>query len=277
VSAVTLAEATSRSLSEQDSVPTGFLDLDNLIGGLGPGQLIAIGAGPGVGKSAFVFNLAWNAVNGTAHAALLVSLEHTCAQVAKRLLAAESRENAHKLGNRNLGQEAPAAAARILSAAKLSIADAPRQEVMRIAANARQLHKEKVIRAVFVDCLDLIEPRNPREFRPDQIANICKGLRFLARELAVPVVATARIGREADSRQDRRPRLSDLRSVEQDADTVMFLHRPELYEPGQHEGVIELIVAKQRNGPTGEIQLTFLKQFMRFENFAVEQPFGSEI
>jgi replicative DNA helicase len=109
------------------------------------------------------------------------------------------------------------------------------------------------------------------------VANISRRLKFLARELEIPVVALAQVNRSSEDRQDHKPRLADLResgSIEQDADTVMLLHRPELHEPGQHEGVIEVIVAKQRNGPTGELTLTFLKQFMRFENFAVATPFA---
>src|SRR5262249_37848867 len=113
--------------------------------------------------------------------------------------------------------------------------------------------------------------------RQEQVANISRRLKFLARELNIPVISLAQVNRGSEDRQDHRPRLSDLResgSIEQDADTVMMLHRPELYEPGQREGIIEAIIAKQRNGPTGEITLTYLKQFMRYENFAVEGPFG---
>src|SRR5262249_22925273 len=106
---------------------------------------------------------------------------------------------------------------------------------------------------------------------------ISRRLKFLARELQVPVVALAQVNRSSEDRQDHKPRLADLResgSIEADADTVMLLHRPELYEPGQHDGILEVLSAKQRNGPTGEVTLTFLKQYMRFENFAVASPFG---
>jgi replicative DNA helicase len=112
------------------------------------------------------------------------------------------------------------------------------------------------------------------------VAGISRRLKFLARELQIPVVAMAQLNRSSEDRTDRKPRLADLResgSIEQDADTVLLLHRPEMYEPGQHEGTVEVIVAKQRNGPTGEITLTYLKQFMRFENFAVESPFSYDV
>jgi replicative DNA helicase len=130
-----------------------------------------------------------------------------------------------------------------------------------------------------IDYLQLIEPDNRRENRQEQVANISRRLKFLARELQIPVLALAQVNRSSEDRQDHKPRLADLResgSIEQDADTVMLMHRPELYEPGQHEGVVEIMIAKQRNGPTGELTLTFLKHFMRFENYAVEAPFGYE-
>ena len=129
------------------------------------------------------------------------------------------------------------------------------------------------MRLVIIDYLQLIDPDDRRESRQEQVAGISRRLKFLARELKIPVVALAQVNRSSEDRQDHRPRLSDLResgAIEQDADTVMMLHRPEYHEPGQNEGLIEVIVAKQRNGPTGEVSLTYVKQYMRFENFAVE-------
>src|SRR5262249_53306490 len=155
--------------------------------------------------------------------------------------------------------------------------DSPGQGMLRIAANARRLKLRHGIKIVFVDYLQLIEPDNRRDNRQEQVANISRRLKFLARELQIPVVALAQLNRNPEDRQGGKPRLSDLResgSIEMDADTVMLLHRPEMYEPGQHEGTTEVIIAKQRNGPTGEITLTYIKQFMRFENFAVETPFS---
>jgi replicative DNA helicase len=165
----------------------------------------------------------------------------------------------------------------VLQTAKLFIDDTPGQGMLRIAANARRLKLREGLRLIVIDYLQLIEPDNRRDSRQEQVANISRRLKFLARELEVPVLALAQVNRSSEDRQDHRPRLADLResgSIEQDADTVMLMHRPELYEPGQHEGLVDLLIAKQRNGPTGDITLTFLKQFMRFENFAVEEPFG---
>jgi len=148
--------------------------------------------------------------------------------------------------------------------------------MLRIAANARRLKLRHGVRLVMVDYLQLIEPDNRRDSRQEQVAALSRRLKFLARELQIPVVALAQVNRSSEDRQEHKPRLSDLResgAIEQDADTVMLLHRPEMYEPGQHEGTTEVIIAKQRNGPTGEITLTYLKQFMRFEDFAVGIPF----
>jgi replicative DNA helicase len=147
---------------------------------------------------------------------------------------------------------------------------------MQITATARRLREEKSIGAVFIDCLDVIEPDDRRAYRADQVALISRRLKTLAKELAVPVVISARLARASD-KQDQRPRATDLRhngAIEHDADKVLFLHRPEYHDPGQQEGVVEVIVTKQRNGPTGDVTITFINQFMRFENFAVEEPFG---
>jgi len=164
----------------------------------------------------------------------------------------------------------------VLRNAKLFIDDTPSQSMLRIAANARRLKLREKIKIVVIDYLQLIEPDNRRDPRQEQVAQISRRLKFLARELKIPVVALAQVNRGPEDRQDHKPRLADLResgSLEQDADTVLMLHRPDKYEPGQHEGIIEVIVAKQRNGPTGEVTLTFIKEFMRFENHAVGTPF----
>src|SRR5205807_8707416 len=161
-----------------------------------------------------------------------------------------------------------------LGKAKLFIDDSPGQGMMRIAANARRLKLRHNIKLVVIDYLQLIEPENRRDPRQEQVAQISRRLKFLARELNIPVVALAQVNRSSEDRQDHRPRLADLResgSLEQDADTVMMLHRPGKYEGGGDDNTIEIIIAKQRNGPTGEITLAYRKEFMRFENHA----FGS--
>ena len=145
--------------------------------------------------------------------------------------------------------------------------------MLPIAANVRRLKLRHGIRLVVIDYLQLIEPENRRDPRQEQVAQISRRLKFLARELQIPVIALAQLNRSSEDRQDHRPRLSDLResgSIEQDADTVLMLHRPGKNEPGVGDNVIEIIVQKQRNGPTGEITLAYLKQFMRYENHGID-------
>jgi replicative DNA helicase len=261
---------------------TGFVDLNDKTAGLQNSELIIIAARPSVGKTAFALNVTRNIVIEENLPVFFVSLEQSRIELAERLLCCQARVDSHRLRKGHLSAEDMQKlieAGGILRNAKLFIDDTPGQGMLRIAANARRLKLRHGIRLVVIDYLQLIEPDNRKDSRQEQVANISRRLKFLARELQIPVVALAQVNRSSEDRQDHRPRLADLResgSIEQDADTVMLLHRPELYEPGQHEGVLEVIIGKQRNGPTGEITLTYLKQFMRFENFAVETPFGYE-
>jgi replicative DNA helicase len=260
-------------------ISTGYLDLDEKTAGLQNSELIIVAARPSVGKTSFALNVVRHLVVEHQVPTLFVSLEQSRIELAERLLCCHARVDSHKVRKGHLSSDdihQLTQAGEELSRAPLYIDDTPSQGLLRIAANARRLMR-RGLKAVFIDYLQLIEPDNRRDSRQEQVAAISRRLKHLARELQIPVVALAQVNRSSEDRQDHRPRLADLResgSIEQDADTVMMLHRPELHEPGQHEGVIEVIVAKQRNGPTGEITLTFLKQFMRFENFAVEAPFG---
>ena len=263
-------------------LPTGFVDLDEKTAGLQNSELIVVAARPSVGKTAFALNLARHIAVEDDRPVFFVSLEQSRIELAERLLCGQARVDSHKLRRGHLSSddmEKLIEAGGILKSAKLFIDDTPGQGMLRIAANARRLKLRHSIKVVFVDYLQLIEPDNRRDNRQEQVAGISRRLKHLARELQIPVVALAQVNRSSEDRQEHKPRLADLResgAIEQDADTVMLLHRPEMYEPGQHEGTVELMIAKQRNGPTGEITLTFLKQFMRFENFAVETPFGYE-
>ncbi|HZT82177.1 MAG TPA: replicative DNA helicase [Gemmataceae bacterium] len=255
-------------------IPTGFLDLDEMTAGLQNSELIIVAARPSCGKTAFALGLARHIAVEERLPVFFVSLEQSRIELAERLLCCQARVDSHKLRKGHLGaddMQKLIEAGDVLSKAKLFIDDTPGQGMLRIAANARRLKMRHGLRIVFIDYLQLIEPENRRDPRQEQVAQISRRLKFLARELQVPVVALAQVNRSSEDRQDHRPRLADLResgSIEQDADTVMLLHRPEMYEPGQHENIIEILIAKQRNGPTGDITLTFLKQFMRFENYA---------
>jgi replicative DNA helicase len=260
-------------------LPTGFIDLDAITAGLQNSELVLIAARPSVGKTAFALNLVRHIAVDKSQPVFFVSLEQSRIELAERLLCCQARVDSHKLRTGHLGGEDMQKlieAGGLLRPAELFIDDTPGQSMLRIAANARRLKLQRDIRLVVVDYLQLIEPDNRKDSRQEQVASVSRRLKFLARELKIPVVALAQVNRGSEDRQDHRPRLSDLResgALEQDSDTVMLLHRPE-HEPGQQEGVVEVIIGKQRNGPTGEVPLTFIKRFMRFENFAVEAPFS---
>jgi replicative DNA helicase len=260
-------------------ISIGYLDLNEITAGLHNSELVIIAARPSVGKTAFALNIARHMIVDEHLPVFFVSLEQSRLELAERLLCCQARVDSHRLRKGHLSGEDMDKlmdAGGIFRDAKLFVDDTPGQNMLRIAANARRLKMRHKIRVVFIDYLQLIEPDNRRDSRQEQVAAISRRLKFLAKELEIPVVALAQVNRSSEDRQDHKPRLADLResgSIEQDADTVMMLHRPELYEPGQHEGTTEVIIAKQRNGPTGEITLTYLKQFMRFEDYAVGSPF----
>jgi replicative DNA helicase len=262
---------------------TGFIDLDAITAGLHNSELVIVAARPSVGKTAFALGITRHIAVEENQPVFFVSLEQSRIELAERLMCNQARVDSHKLRKGHLSsddmQKLMEAGDR-LRQAKLFIDDSPGQSMLRIAANARRLKLRHNIKLVVVDYLQLVEPDNRRDSRQEQVANISRRLKFLAKELNIPVLSLAQVNRGSEDRQDHRPRLADLResgAIEQDADTVMLLHRPELYEPGQHEGTVEVIIGKQRNGPTGEVTLTFIKQYMRFENFAVEAPFGADI
>jgi replicative DNA helicase len=275
----------TRQQNDQTSIsglPTGFIDLDEKTAGLQNSELIIMAARPSHGKTALAMNIARYVAVEDNQPVFVVSLEQSRIELAERLLCCQARVDSHKLRKGHLGSEDMQKlieAGGTLRNAPLFIDDTPGQGMLRIAASARRLKLREKIKLVVIDYLQLIEPDSRRDNRQEQVAQISRRLKFLARELQIPVMALAQVNRSSEDRTDHKPRLADLResgSIEQDADTVMLLHRPEMYEAGQHDGVLEIHIAKQRNGPTGEISLTFLKQFMRFENF-VEAPVGFEV
>jgi replicative DNA helicase len=261
-------------------ISTGFTDLDEITAGLHNGQMIILAARPSVGKTALALALARNVAVDAGHPVFFCSLEQSRIELAERLLCCQGKVESHKLRKGNLNAEdinKLMTAAGQLGNARVFIDDTPGQSMLRIAANARRLKNRHGIKLVMIDYLQLIEPENRRDPRQEQVAQISRRLKHLARELNLPVVALAQVNRASEDRQDHRPRLADLResgSLEQDADVVMMLHRPDRYEPGQREGEIEVIVAKQRNGPTGEIVLSYIKQFFRFEDRAIDSQFA---
>ncbi len=281
-------DARSTGNLSEVGVPTGYVDLDNLTAGLHESELVIIAARPGIGKTAFALNLVRHAVVDERMPVFFVSLEMARVELAERLLACQSRVDSFKLRKGNLNSTD---IGRLMDAAeqlkgtprepvKLFIDDTPAQTMLRIAANARRLKLKHNLRMVVIDYLQLIEPENRRDPRQEQVAQISRRLKFLAKELKIPVVALAQVNRASEDRQDHKPRLSDLResgSLEQDADTVMILHRPGVFDREQGDNILEVIIGKQRNGPTGEITLTYLKEYMRYENYSADAGRGESI
>jgi replicative DNA helicase len=257
-----------------NGVMTGYADLDSLTVGLRNSELCLIAARPSVGKTCLCMNLIRNIIVDQGLPVFMVSLEQSKTELAERLICAQAHVDSHKLRKGYLGEEEIERMMRagdVLSRCNLLIDDTPQQNMLRISANARRLKLRQGIRVVFIDYLQLIDTDDKKAPRHEQVAQVSRRLKFLARELKIPVVALAQLNRSSEDRQGHKPRLADLREsggLEADADTVFLLHRPEMYEGGEdNAGVIEIDVAKQRNGPTGEITLTYLKQFMRFENW----------
>jgi replicative DNA helicase len=257
-------------------ISTGYADLDTITAGLQNSELVIVAARPSVGKTAFALNLVRNIIIEEKLAVLFFSLEQSRNELAERLLCCQGQVDSHKVRTGHLNSDDTQKlmdAGDILRRSRLYIDDTPSRSMLQIAATARRLkkkhEKEGGLRLIVIDYLQLIEPENRRDPRQEQVAQISRRLKFLARELVIPVVALAQVNRASEDRQDHKPRLADLResgSIEQDADTCMMLHRPGKFDGTQDDNILEVIIAKQRNGPTGEVTLTYLKQFMRFEN-----------
>jgi replicative DNA helicase len=256
-------------------VASGLIDLDDLTGGFQPGQLVILAARPSMGKTALALNICDHASIGLQVPVLFVSLEMGHLEIAERLLCARSRVDGHKLrtgiglGNREMTHLARAYGE--LRSGPIFIDDTPARNMLQITAAARRLSLRKQLGLIVLDYIQLVDSEDSRDSRQEQIAKISRRLKTLARELSIPVIALSQLNRAVESREDRRPRMADLResgAIEQDADIVLLLHRPEYYDANDQPGVAELIVAKNRNGATKTITLTFLKNLTRFENMA---------
>ncbi|RPI75566.1 MAG: replicative DNA helicase [Ignavibacteriales bacterium] len=262
------------------SVPTGFYELDDILGGFQKSDFIIIAARPSMGKTAFALSLARNAAIDHKIPVGIFSLEMSTMQLIIRLLCAEGRLNAHLVRTGKLPHEEGVKLsknAHKLIEAPIYVDDTPAQSVLEIRAKARRLKAEKNIGMIIIDYLQLMQGPAKAESREREISHISRSLKSLAKELNIPVIALAQMNRAVEARTDKRPMLSDLResgSIEQDADVVTFLYRPEYYgiktdqDGNSLEGVTEIIIGKQRNGPTGEVKLAFIKEYARFENLA---------
>ena len=261
-------------------LPTGFTDLDAKTNGFQAAELIILAARPSMGKTALVCNWA-DAMARTKKGVLIFSLEQSNLELAERFLCIRSQVDGNKLRSGMLDdaeRHRLMVASSELNELPLFIDDRPGRTISQIAAIARRLKRQADLGVVIVDYLQLIEPEDKRIPREQQIAFISRRLKFIAKELSIPVVALAQLNRGVELREDKRPRLADLResgAIEQDADMISFLHRPSAYDPEDRPGEAEIIIAKNRSGPTGIVTLTWRAQYMRFEDYTNEmEPDG---
>ena len=266
-------EALYQRKEQVTGVPTGFIELDRLTSGLQPSDLIVIAGRPSMGKTAFALNITQYAAIHAGVSSVIFSLESAKEQIVERMLCAEARVNSQKLRTGFLSEEDWSKltdAAGVLAEAPIYIDDTPNISVMELRAKARRLKAEKDIKLVVVDYLQLMAGDRRIENRQQQISEISRSLKALAKELNVPVIAISQLSRAVEQREDKRPRLSDLResgAIEQDADLVISLYREHYYTHNpEDEGIAEVIVNKQRRGPVDKIKLTFIKEYTRFEN-----------
>ncbi len=256
---------------------TGFRDLDGITAGLQKSDLIIVAARPSVGKTAFALNIAQNVAVRSAEPVAIFSLEMSAAQLVARMVSAEGNLEASRLRVGDMGTEdwsKLADAVGVLGSTNILIDDSPGITVHDIRAKCRRLKKQEGLGLIVIDYLQLIASSGrgrKEENRQQEVSEISRTLKHLARELDVPVIALSQLSRGVEQRQDKRPMMSDLResgSIEQDADIVAFLYRDDYYnQESEKKNIIEIIIAKQRNGPVGTVELVFLKQFNKFANY----------
>ena len=263
---------------------TGFDDFDQMTGGLQNSELVILAARPSMGKTALAMNMAEHIAFQSRSPVLFVSLEMSALELGDRLLCSVAEVNGHRLRNgtittderRKLVQTAAE-----ISQSPLYIDDSPSRTMTEISANARRLKRRENLSLIVIDYLQLIDPDNARDPRQEQVAKIARRLKGLARELEVPVLCLAQLNRQVEAGTDKKPQLSHLResgAIEQDADVVMFVHRDEYYQTNEEDreavrGEADLLIRKQRNGPTGDIKLTWSHEFTRFRNYA-QKPYS---
>jgi replicative DNA helicase len=270
-------------------VPTGFTDLDTMTAGLQPGDLVIVAGRPSMGKTAFVLNVVeYAAVHYQSKAPTIIfSLEMSKESLVQRMLCSVSRVDASRLRTGHLGESdwpKLTNGAGLLSEAPIYIDDTPAISVLELRAKARRLKAEKNLGLIVVDYLQLMQGHNA-ESRQQEISEISRSLKALAKELSVPVVALSQLNRSLENRTDKRPIMADLResgAIEQDADVIMFVYREAVYceackkrdgscDKG-HEKDAEIVIGKQRNGPIGTVHLTFRGEYTRFENQSKRDP-----
>jgi replicative DNA helicase len=263
----------SQSKELVTGLATGFVDLDEMTSGLQKGELVIVAARPAMGKTSFCLNIAQYASLKGGETVGVFSLEMSKEQLVLRMLCADARVDSHRLRTGNLQEKDWARLARAyadLSSSHIFIDDSASVTPLEMRAKCRRLKAEHGLGLIIVDYLQLVTGGGRIENRQQEISSISRSLKGLAKELGVPVIALSQLSRAPEARTDRRPQLSDLResgAIEQDADIVMFIYREEEHKPtDENRGIAEIIIGKQRNGPTGSRKLAFIKEFTRFEN-----------
>jgi len=262
-------------------VPSGFTRLDKLTSGFQNSDLVIIAGRPSMGKTALALNIARNAAVDHEVPVVIFSLEMSRQQLAIRMICSEARVDSNKVRTGFIGEREWAkitAAAGVLSDAPIYIDDSPTMSVLQMRAKARRLKSEKGLGLVLIDYLQLMKGREGSERREQEISEISRSLKALAKELNLPVIALSQLNRRPEGRDDKKPVLADLResgAIEQDADVICFIFREEMYEENsKQKGIAEILLRKHRNGPTGSVSLAFRDEYTRFETLAVEEePF----
>ncbi len=266
-------EAAARNKGSVTGVATGFYDLDYKTAGLQPSDLILIAARPSMGKTAFVLNIAEHVVLRNNVTTAIFSLEMSKDQLVKRIMSMHSKVNSQSMRTGDLSDDdwlKLVESARVIGNSNLIIDDTSSISISELRSKCRKFKLEHNLGLVIIDYLQLMTGSKKSESRQQEISEISRSLKGLARELSVPVVALSQLSRAVEQRPDKRPMLSDLResgAIEQDADIVMFLYRDDYYNHDSEEaGILEVIIGKQRNGPTGTVKLAWLSQFTKFAN-----------
>ncbi|MFP7721513.1 replicative DNA helicase [Lysobacter sp. A3-1-A15] len=257
-------------------LPTGYTEFDELTAGLQPTDLLILAARPAMGKTTFALNIAEHAAIRTKKAVAVFSMEMSASQLALRLISSNGRVNAQRLRSGQLEDEdwsRVTSAIRMLKEAKIFIDDTPGLSPEALRAKARRLKREHDLGLVVIDYLQLMSVPGNSENRATEISEISRGLKHLAKELNVPVIALSQLNRSLETRADKRPVMADLResgAIEQDADVIVFIYRDDYYnkENSPDKGLAEIIIGKQRNGPTGSVKLKFFGEYTRFDNLS---------
>jgi replicative DNA helicase len=270
----------SRRYESKDAVTglaTGFADLDEMTSGLQPADLIIVAARPSMGKTALAVNMAEHAALKSRKAVAIFSMEMSASQLAFRLISSLGRIDQQHLRNGDLAEEdwpRVTSAITLLSETKILIDDTPALSPAELRARARRMKRQYDLGLIVVDYLQLMAVPGNKENRATEISEITRGLKALAKELNIPVIALSQLNRSLEQRTDKRPVMADLResgAIEQDADVILFIYRDEYYDKeSADKGLAEIIIGKQRNGPVGTVKLTFLGRYTRFENTAAE-------